>query len=109
MDDPTTPPHRRRSGTLIPLDAAEEQEILRRWRRMECGMDGERGGLPEQPDDPIAHRLLDIAGEAMSRGEWQKGVNILRLVVKDYRHYQEAACARRVIDRLAERSDGQGR
>jgi hypothetical protein len=44
----------------------------------------------------------------MERGDWQRGVNILRLVVKDYRQSQEAACARSVIDRLAERASGRG-
>jgi hypothetical protein len=40
----------------------------------------------------VAYKLLDAAGDAMGRGDWQKGVNILRLVVKDYRHSQEAMC-----------------
>lgn len=70
-------------------------------------MDGERGGLPERPDDPVAYKLLDAAGDAFGQGRWQQGVNILRLVVRDYRHSQEAACARQVIDRLA--SEGKGR
>jgi hypothetical protein len=100
---------RRNHGTLIPLDAAEHREVMRRWQWVDSGTDGERGGLPATPDDLVAHKLLDAAGDAMGRGDWQKGVNILRLIVKDYRQSQEAACARRVIDRLAEKAGGHGR
>ena len=64
-------------------------------------MDGPRGLLPDKPDDPVAHTLLEAAGTAIERGEWQRGINILNLVVRDYRQSQEAACARTVIDRLA--------
>ncbi len=72
-------------------------------------MDGERGQLPETPDDPVAYKLLDAAGVALDRGEWREGMQILRLIVKAFRHTQEAACARTVIDRLSERTGGQGR
>ena len=40
----------------------------------------------------------------MRLGDLQRGVNILRLVVRDYRESQEAAFARTVLDRLARRS-----
>ena len=92
----------RNYGTLTQPTADEQREVMRQWRRVESGMDGERGQLPERPDDPVAFRLLEAAGEAINRGDWQKGTNILRLVVKDYRSSQEAAFARSVIDRLAE-------
>ncbi len=73
-------------------------------------MDGPRGLLPEQPDNPVAYKLLEAAGEAMERGEWKGGLTILRLVVKEYRESKEAACARgSVIDRLTEISGGKGR
>lgn len=88
---------------------AEQREVMQLWQRAESGMDGKRGVLPETPDDPVAYKLLDAAGNAMNRGDWQKGVNILRLVVKDYRQSEEAACARTVIDRLAGRAGGDGR
>lgn len=90
-------------------DDAEQWEVMRLWQRAESGMDGERAGLPDKPDDPVAYKLLDAAGDAMGRGDWQRGVNILRLVVKDYRQSQEAACARTVIDRLAEQAGGHDR
>jgi hypothetical protein len=65
--------------------------------------------MPKRPDDAVAYKLLDAAGDAMERGDWQRGVNILRLVVRDYRQSQEAACAHTVIDRLAESKGGYGR
>lgn len=95
-------------ATLTQPDAAEQREVMRRWRAIDSGMDGPRGLLPEQPDNPIAYKLLDAAAEAMERGEWQHGINILRLVVRDYRQSQEAACARQVIDRLQEHAAGRG-
>ncbi len=109
MDRQPPSPNGQKHGTLAQPGEAEQREAMRRWRRAESGMDGERAGLPETPDDPVAHKLLDAAGDAMGRGDWQQGVNILRLIVKDYRKSQEAACARRVIDRLAEKFGGQGR
>jgi hypothetical protein len=99
----------RKPDTLARPGEAEQREVMRHWQRAESNMDGERGGLPETPDDPVAHKLLDAAGDAMGRGDWQQGVNILRLVVKDYRQSREAACACRVIDRLAEKAGGHGR
>ena len=99
----------RNNGTLTQPTADEQREVIRQWRRVECSLDGERGGLPDQPDDPVAYKLLEAADEVMQRGDWQKGVNVLRLVVKDYRHSQEAAFARSVIDRMAEKADSQGR
>ena len=93
---------------LQPLAAAEEREVMRRWHRQESGMDGERGLLPERPDDAVAYKLLDAAGIAMQRGDWKQGVTILKLVVKEFRHSQEAACARTVIDRLTEKESGRG-
>ncbi len=109
MDKQPPSPNGRRHGTLAPLEDAEHREVMRRWQRSESSMDGERGGLPETPDDAVAHKLLEAAGDAMGRGDWQQGVNILKLIVRDYRQSQEAACARRVIDRLAERFGGHGR
>ena len=82
---------------------ADEREVLRSWQMMDDGLNGPRGLLPDRSDDQVAHKLLDAAGDAMNRGDWQRGVNILKLVVRDYRHSQEAACARSAIDRLAER------
>jgi hypothetical protein len=37
------------------------------------GMDGPRGGIPEKPDDPVAHLLLEAAGKAIGRGQVQRG------------------------------------
>jgi hypothetical protein len=48
-------------------------------------------------------KLLDAAGTAMNRGDWQRGVNILKPVIRDYRQSQEAACARSVMDQLVQR------
>lgn len=98
-----------KADTLTHPDAAEQRGVMRMWQRAESGMDGERGQLPEQLNDPVAYKLLEAAGDAMERGDWQRGVNILRLVVRDYRQSQEAACARTVIDRLIERAGDQGR
>ncbi len=64
-------------------------------------MDGPRGLLPGQPDDPVAHTLLAAAGMAIGQGDRQRGVNILKLVVRDYRQSQEAACAPQHLDHLA--------
>ena len=110
-----------RKRTPVPRDAhvdvlpglarptpAEGREALRLWQIADDGMDGPRGQLPPQPDDPVASILLGAAGAAMNRGDMQRGVNILKLVVRDYRHSQEAACARTVIDRLARRGRAEG-
>jgi hypothetical protein len=99
MDDPA----KTTEATLTQPTAEEQREVMRQWQRADDGMDGPRGLLPEEPDNPVAYKLLDAAGEAMERGEWQHGITILRLVVRDYRHSQEAACARQVIDRLTSR------
>ena len=101
--------HGRDSGRLLPLGDTEHREVMRRWQGEVSGMGGARGQLPETPDDPVAHKLLDAAGEAMNRGDWRQGVEILQLVVKAFQHTQEAACARTVIDRLKDRAAGQGR
>lgn len=98
-----------REATLARPDAAEHREVMKQWEATDSGMNGPRGLLPDQPDNPIAYKLLDAAGEAMERGEWQLGINILRLVVRDYRQSQEAACARQVIDRLREHTSGRGK
>lgn len=103
------PQNGRNNGTLIRPDDAEQREVMRRWQQVNSGTDGERGVLPTRPDDAVAYLLLEAAEGALGRGDWQKGANILRLVVKDYRQSQEAAFARRVIDRLAERSGERGR
>jgi hypothetical protein len=76
---------------------------MRHWRMIESGVAGPRITKLEKPDDPVAHHLIEAADQAMSRGDWQRGVNILRLVVRDYCQSQEAALARTVIDRLASR------
>ena len=62
--------------------------------------------MPERADDAVAYKLLDAAGDAIGRGDVRKGVNILTLVTRDYRHSQEAAFARTVLDRL---EHGRGR
>src|SRR5262245_17706939 len=90
-------------GPLWPVNADEQHEILNRWRAAGNGMDGPRGGVPSKPDDPVAYTLLEAADQVMSLGDLQRGVNILRLVVRDYRESQEAALARTVLDRLARR------
>src|SRR4051812_30806424 len=83
------------------IPPAEERDILKQWRRIEDGMDGPRGGVPATPDDPVANLLLEAAGQAIGHGQVQKGVNILKLVVRDYRESQEAALARSALDQLA--------
>lgn len=109
MTETAQPPAGIDNGTLSTPGEAEGREGLRLWQRHVSGMDGPRGGVPERPDDPVAYKLVDAAGDAIGRGNWQQGVNILRLVVKDYRQSQEAALARRVIDRLSERDGRHGR
>jgi hypothetical protein len=94
------------NGKLIRPAAGDEREVLRQWRMVEDGMDGPRGQLPPQPDDPVAYLLLEAADAAMVRGDWQRSINILKLLVRDYRQSQEAACARSVIDQLTK---GRGR
>jgi hypothetical protein len=49
----------------LPGDA-EQREVMQLWQRAESGMDGKRGTLPETPDDPVAYKLLDAAGDAMT-------------------------------------------
>lgn len=105
MDEEAKP----KEARLIRPDATTHREVMRTWRQIDSGMDGPRGLLPEQPDNPVAYKLLEAAGEAMGRGEWKGGLTILRLVVKEYRESKEAACARSVIDRLTEISGDKGR
>jgi hypothetical protein len=100
---PHTPPGQGDVKLTRPT-AADERQVMSDWRRVDSGMAGPRGGMPENPDDAVAYRLIEAANAAMERGDWQRGVNILRLVIRDYRQSHEAALARTVIDRLASRS-----
>ena len=109
MPEHQTPHHRRQPGSLVPLTSREQDEVMRRWQEVESGMEGERGLLPKQPDNPVAHALLDAAGIAFSRSEWRHGVAILHLAVRQYPRSEEAACARTVIDRLAGQGASHGR
>ena len=104
MHKHTTPAGGEQPGRLVPLNPTREREVIRCWLDLACGRDGERGGLPDKPDDIAAFKLLDAAGIAIERGHKQKGINILRLVVVDYRKSKEAAWDRRVLDRLSERA-----
>jgi hypothetical protein len=100
-----TPPKSPREVKLTRPTAAEEQKVLSLWRIADNGMDGPRSTtVPERPDDPVAYKLLDAAGDAWERGDRQRSVNILKLVVRDYRQSQEAALARAAIDNLSRRS-----
>lgn len=91
-------------GKLTRPTPGEERDALRLWRLADDGMNGPRSSVvPQRPDDMVAYRLLEAADSAMVRGDWQRGVNILRLVVRDYRQSQEAAVARSVIDNLLHR------
>ncbi len=105
----TTPAGGELTGGLVPLSCTVEREVFRRSLDLACGRDGERCGLPDQPDDIAAFKLLDAAGISIERGHRQKAINIPRLVVKNYRESKEAACARRVLDRLSERAGLHGR
>ena len=97
------PDHSDGDGRLTRPKPALEREALRYWRMIDSGMAGPRGPLPGQPDDLVAYRLLDAAGMALERGDGQRGVNILRLLIRDYRQSREAAVARAAIDQLAAR------
>jgi hypothetical protein len=80
MDEQPTPAN----GMLKPLTRAEHREVIGQWRRIASSTDGERITHLDTPDDPVAYRLLDAAGEAIARGQVQNGVNILMLVARDY-------------------------
>ena len=73
---------------------------MEQWRSVESGMAGERISHLEKPDDPVAHKLVDAAGEAIAQGRVQAGVHILQLVVKDYPLSQEAALSRQALDQI---------
>ena len=88
------------NGTLRTLERAERLQEVEGWQAIISQMEGPRGGMPERPDDPVAWKPLDAAGDAIGRRDWQRGVNILRLVIRDYRHSQEAAFARTVLERI---------
>jgi len=49
----------------------------------------------------VASLSLGAAGVAIERGDRRPAVNIPKLVVRDDRRSQEAACARSALDRLA--------
>jgi hypothetical protein len=92
------------SGRLIRPTAAEQRHVMDLWRLADSGMEGPRSSVvPDPPDDPVAYKLLEAADAAMERGDWRRGVNILKLVVRDYRQSREAALARQAIDELAAR------
>jgi hypothetical protein len=46
-----------KEATLTQPDAAEQWEVMRSWQRVESGMDGPRGLLPDKPDDLVAYKL----------------------------------------------------
>ncbi|WP_076351868.1 hypothetical protein [Paludisphaera borealis] len=96
----------RPGGRLETLGQAEEREVLKAWKSAGDGMDGPRSGVPATPDDQVAHQLVEAAGQAIERGQKQKGINILKLVVRDYRESKEAALARAALDQLEK---GKGR
>lgn len=100
----STPPLPPTNGTLKQPDAEAERDALRQWRRIESDQAGPRGGMPRRPDDVVAYLLLEAAEAAEERGERQHSINILKLVIRDYRQSQEAAFARSVIDKLPHRS-----
>lgn len=87
---------------LEKISARKQREVLKRWAASD-GMDGPRGGVPETPDDPVAHLLVEAAGQAIARGQARQGVAILKLVVSEYRESQEAALARAALDHLPQR------
>jgi hypothetical protein len=99
MGEPS--PKARHVDRLIAVDATEQRDLLKPWQANSNGMDGPCGGVPEKPDDQVANLLLEAAGTAIGRGQVQRGVNILQLVVRDYRESQEAALARAALDQLA--------
>lgn len=99
-------PTHTRNGTAIEAVAAENRRALRLWTQTVAGTEGRRGGMPERPDDAVAYRLLEAAGQAFGRGERQKSVHIIELVARDYPQSKEAAFARTVLDRLRERQEG---
>lgn len=84
-------PASRPADRLESLSRAEERQVLKAWNASVEGMDGPRGGVPVVPDDPVAHLLVEAAGQAIERGQTQNGIHILKLVVSDYGQSQEAA------------------
>lgn len=73
---------------------------MEQWRSVESGLTGDRIPQLDKPDDPVAYKLVDAAGEAIAQGRLQAGINILRLVVKDYPLSQEAALSRQALDQI---------
>lgn len=101
MDPHTTPPPPGpRGATLTEATADEQRQALGQWRRIESGIDGRRISELAATDDPVAHKLLDAAGDAIAGARIVEGLNILRLIVRDYRQSQEAALARQAIDQI---------
>lgn len=97
---------RSRNGTLDEPPAERQREVLNQWRRIATYTGGERITELGDPDDPVAHRSLDAAGDALGLGRLQEGLDkILRLVVRDYRHSREAAFARQVIGQIRTQVD----
>lgn len=100
MEKPPTIRNGHDSGRLEPLSDDKQREVMRHWLNQLSDLPGERGEWPRTPDDPVASKLLEAADYAIEHGRLQQGIAILKFVAKEYRHSQEAACARRVIDRL---------
>lgn len=98
METHITPPleTRRDDGRLIEPSPEEQREAVSQWQQMT----GKRIVTLDRPDDPIAYKLLDAAGEAIARRQVQAGIDILQVVVKDFGESQEAALARQALDQI---------
>jgi hypothetical protein len=79
MDEQERPKSRHDKGALIHPDAAEQREVPRCWQQPTSGLECVWSGLPVQPDDPVAYKLLDAAGDAIGKATWsgvqEKGIN----------------------------------
>lgn len=104
METHATPPlEDRRDGRLIEPPPAEQRDAVRQWRQLA----GERITRLDQPDDAIAFKLIDAAGEAIARRQVQAGVEILETVVKHFGESQEAALARQALDQIRKQASRQ--
>ena len=71
------------SGKLTELTAEKQREVMHRLAGAKRH-DGPRSKLPDTPDDPVAYKLLDAAGDAIGKGQLRQGIAILKLVADQF-------------------------